>query len=368
MGELLRFVLGIESRLEPVSRTAVAALAPWREGSPASLGYDARTMRAPSPSKTVGLLAYDDMQVLDLAGPLDVFGGANAFARGAPPYALCVFGLQAQAVRAENGLSIVPALALENVPPLDTLLIPGGMGARLALPGNARLLDWLRERAGGTRRIVSVCTGAYVLAAAGLLDGRRVTTHWRYADDLAHRYPALQVETDRLFLRDGRFATCGGLTAGMDLALVLVEEDLGTPVALGVARQLVMYMKRAGNQAQFSTPLAAQARGSGRLGALVEWLMAHLDGDRMALPAERVTPPADPTAPRYRSLVRHSARRGHVTCLQMRRPPIFETPSTARRRRDGTPAAPRRERRRRRAWETRRAIPTDACGAARRSS
>lgn len=128
MGELLRFVLGIESRLQPVSRTAVGALAPWREGSPASLGYDARTMRAPSPSKTVGLLAYDDMQVLDLAGPLDVFGGANAFARGAPPYALCVFGLQAQAVRAENGLSIVPALAQKNVPPLDTLLIPGGMG------------------------------------------------------------------------------------------------------------------------------------------------------------------------------------------------------------------------------------------------
>ncbi|WP_431637892.1 GlxA family transcriptional regulator [Dyella sp. KULCS107] len=233
-------------------------------------------MLVPTLPKTIGLLAYDDMQVLDLAGPLDVFGGANACAPGVPPYALCVFGLGTQPVRAENGLSLVPERVLEDVPPLDTLLIPGGMGARLALPSDARLRDWLRERARDTRRIVSVCTGAYVLAAAGLLDGRRVTTHWRFANDLARRYPAVQVETDRLFLRDGRFATSGGLTAGMDLALALVEEDLGAPVALEVARQLVMYMKRPGNQAQFSTPLVAQAQGGGRLGSLVDWLLAHL--------------------------------------------------------------------------------------------
>lgn len=233
-------------------------------------------MSAPPSTKAIGLLAYDGMQVLDLAGPLDVFGGANACTHGAPPYALFVIGLQARAVRAENGLSIVPAYTLEDVPPLDTLVIPGGMGARLDLSGDARLLEWLRGRAGGTRRIVSVCTGAYVLAAAGLLDGRHVTTHWRFADDLARRYPALHVETDRLFLRDGRFATSGGLTAGMDLALALVEEDLGAPVALDVARQLVMYMKRPGNQTQFSAPLAAQAQGSGRMGVLVEWLLAHL--------------------------------------------------------------------------------------------
>lgn len=233
-------------------------------------------MDAPSPPKTVGLLAYDDMQVLDLAGPLDVFGGANASVPGASPYELCVIGLQARAVRTENGLSIVPAYTLEGVPPLDTLLIPGGIGARQTLPGEARLLDWLRERAGSTRRVVSVCTGVYVLAAAGLLDGRRVTTHWRYADDLARRFPALQVETDRLFLRDGCFATSGGLTAGMDLTLALVEEDLGAPIALDVARQLVMYMKRPGNQTQYSAPLAAQAQGSGRMGALMEWLLAHL--------------------------------------------------------------------------------------------
>ncbi|HEV7123694.1 MAG TPA: GlxA family transcriptional regulator [Rhodanobacter sp.] len=239
--------------------------------------YDARPMNTPSSTRTIGLLAYDDMQALDLVGPLDVFGGANALAHGAPPYELCIVGLQARAVRAENGLSIVPALALDDAPPVDTLLVPGGLGARLVIDRDARLLEWLRGRARDTRRIVSVCTGAYVLAAAGLLDGRRVTTHWHYADDLARRYPALLVETDRLFLRDGRYATSGGLTAGMDLALALVEEDLGAPAALGVARHLVMYVKRPGNQTQFSAPLAAQAQGNGRMGALVDWLLAHLD-------------------------------------------------------------------------------------------
>lgn len=236
-------------------------------------------MSAHSSTKTIGLLVYDDMQALDLAGPLDVFGAANALAGGTPPYELHIIGLHASAVRAENGLSIVPAHALEDEPPLDTLLIPGGCGARTAINSDARLLAWLRERATTTRRIVSICTGAYVLAATGLLDGRRVTTHWNYADDLAHRYPALRVEPDRLFLRDGRFDTSGGLTAGMDLALALVEEDLGAPAALAVARYLVIYVKRPGNQAQFSAPLAAQAQGNGRMGALLDWLLAHLDGD-----------------------------------------------------------------------------------------
>jgi transcriptional regulator GlxA family with amidase domain len=155
---------------------------------------------------------------------------------------------------------------------------------------DAHLIRWLQERAMATRRVVSVCTGAYILAAAGLLDGRRVTTHWRFADDLAHRYPALKMEPDRLFLRDGRFATSGGLSAGMDLALALVEEDLGAPVALAVARQLVMYVKRPGNQVQFSAPLVAQAQGSGRMGALVDWLLAHLDDDvTVERMAERVS-------------------------------------------------------------------------------
>ena len=247
--------------------------------------------------KTIGLLVYDDMQALDLAGPLDVFGAANAPAGGTPPYALCIIGLHTRPIRAENGLSIVPACALEDAPPLDTLLIPGGCGARTAINRDARLLAWLRERAKHTRRVVSVCTGAYVLAATGLLDGRRVTTHWNYADDLARRHPALRVEPDRLFLRDGCFATSGGLTAGMDLALALVEEDLGAPAALEVARYLVMYVKRPGNQAQFSAPLAAQAQGKGRMGALVDWLIANLDSE---LTMERMAEQAAMSARHFR--------------------------------------------------------------------
>ena len=243
---------------------------------PGYVGYHARPMRAQSSTRTIGLLAYEEMQALDLAGPLDVFGAANSLAHAAPSYELCIIGLHARPVRAENGLCITPAYALDEAPPLDTLLIPGGAGARHAIGREAHLLAWLRERATTTRRIVSVCTGVYLLAAAGLLDGRRVTTHWNYADDLARRHPALRVEADRLFLRDGCFATSGGLTAGMDLALALVEEDLGAPAALSVARYLVMYVKRPGNQAQFSAPLAAQAQGNGRMGVLVDWLIANL--------------------------------------------------------------------------------------------
>lgn len=236
-------------------------------------------MRNPPSAKTVGLLAYPGMQALDLAGPLDVFGAANALAGGVAPYVLCIIGLDTRAVRAENGLEIVPAHALDDAPPLDTLLVPGGAGARDGINRDTRLLEWLRARVQDTPRIVSVCTGVYVLAAAGMLDGRRVTTHWRFADDLVRRHPGLRVEPDLLFLRDGCFATSGGLTAGMDLSLALIEEDLGAPLALAVARHLVMYMKRPGNQAQFSAPLVAQTRADGRMGALVEWLLAHLDHD-----------------------------------------------------------------------------------------
>jgi len=225
--------------------------------------------------KEIGLIAYQDMQSLDLIGPLDVFGTVNRSTAGKPPYQLHIIGLDADPVRAENNLVVTPTCTLNDVPPLDTLLIPGGIGSR-RFDTDARLLAWLRHRATTTRRVVSVCTGIYILAATGLLDGRRVTTHWRYATDVARRYPALDIQSDQLFLRDGCFATSGGLTAGMDLSLALVEEDLGAATALEAARDLVMYVKRPGNQAQFSAPLAAQIRGTGRMTGLLEWLLDHL--------------------------------------------------------------------------------------------
>lgn len=227
-------------------------------------------------TRTVGLFVYDDMQALDLAGPLDVFGAANGLAKGTSPYAFRIIGLTRDAVRAENALVMLPDCTLDDAPPLDTLLIPGGAGSRV-VDADPRLQAWLRERAASTRRVVSVCTGLYILAASGLLGGRRVTTHWHFASDVARRYPELQVLPDQLFLRDGPYATSGGLTAGMDLALALVEEDLGAAMALAVAQFLVMYVKRPGNQAQFSAPLAAQAQGNGRMTGLIDWLVAHLD-------------------------------------------------------------------------------------------
>ncbi len=234
--------------------------------------------------KEIGLIAYQDMQSLDLIGPLDVFGMANTSMPGDPPYQLHIIAIDANPVRAENGLVVTPSYALDDAPTFDTVLIPGGVGSRV-LATDERLLAWLRTRAVTTRRVVSVCTGIYILAATGLLDGRRVTTHWRFAADVGRRYPALDVQPDQLFLRDGPFATSGGLTAGMDLALALVEEDLGATTALAVARELVMYIKRPGNQAQFSAPLAAQSLGKGHMAALVEWLHEHLDE---ALTVERM--------------------------------------------------------------------------------
>ena len=253
---------------------------------PCPAGDSRPRARGPEAGRTlvIGLLAYEGVQALDLTGPLDAFGAANAHAGGAR-YRLCVVGMDRAPLRAENGLQVLAECTLDEAPAFDTLLVPGGAGSRV-LDRDPRLLGWLRARAPTTRRMVSVCTGIYLLAAAGLLDGRRVTTHWEHAADVARRYPALRMEPDRMFVRDGRYATSGGLTAGMDLALALVEEDCGAPVALAVARHLVMYLRRPGNQAQFSEPLIAQSQGHRRLGDLVQWLLAHLgdplDVERMA--------------------------------------------------------------------------------------
>lgn len=223
----------------------------------------------------VGFLVYEGVQALDLTGPMDTLGSANDRFTGAP-YELLTIGRTVGTVRAENGLAITPEFSLDDAPSLDTLFIPGGAGSRV-VNSNAAMLAWIASRAARTRRVVSVCTGIYILAATGLLDGRRATTHWRFAEDVRRRFPKVRLDTDQLYLRDGKFHTSGGLTAGMDLALALVEKDLGKAAALAVARYLVMYMKRPGNQAQFSAPLHAQSRGGERFGGLVDWLLEHLD-------------------------------------------------------------------------------------------
>ena len=239
---------------------------------------------APPATRRVGLLLYDEVQLLDVSGPLDVFATANQL-NGRPAYECLTLAPDGTTCVSESGLRMLPDCSLDAAPPLDTLLIPGGEGSR-RLDQDPRLLAWIVAQAARSQRVVSVCTGLYLLAATGLLDGRRATTHWRFAADLQRRYPRIQVEASHLFLCDGPYWSSGGLTAGMDLALALVQADLGRPLALRVARELVMYMQRPGDQLQYSEPLQAQTDASGPLARLPDWLLAHLherlDSERMA--------------------------------------------------------------------------------------
>jgi transcriptional regulator GlxA family with amidase domain len=235
--------------------------------------------------RTVEILAYPGVQLLDVAGPLQVFATANDLAaeRGtAPLYAARVISAGAPTVVASAGLGLSVAPLPRAGGRLDTLLVAGGPGVHAA--GNdPRLLDWLRRRAETARRVASVCTGAFLLAAAGLLDERRAATHWRHCAELARRHPAIRVESDPIYVRDGSVWTSAGVTAAIDLALALVEEDAGRALSLAVARHLVMFLKRPGGQAQFSTVLSLQG-AEDRFGDLHAWMSGRLNGD-LSLPA-----------------------------------------------------------------------------------
>jgi transcriptional regulator GlxA family with amidase domain len=233
--------------------------------------------------RRVVIVALPDVQPLDVAGPAEVLSTAATVAGGdTPAYAVEVVAPRGAPVGTGAGYALAPAGALEDVrAPLDTLLVAGGSGARHADPA---AVERVRALAGHARRVASVCTGAYVLAAAGLLDGRRATTHWNWCDDLQRRHPAIAVERDPIFVVDGPVRTSAGVTAGMDLALALVEEDLGARVALEVARWLVLFVKRPGGQAQFSAQLAGQTADRAPLRDLQAWIADHLDAD-LSIPA-----------------------------------------------------------------------------------
>ena len=234
---------------------------------------------SPNSPRIVEVLAFPSVQLLDVAGPLQVFASANECAwhgrePGAMPYALKVVARGGPSVATSSGL----ALATEPLPPPgsapDTLIVAGGPGVEQAA-ADPVLVAWLRERATRVRRVASVCTGAFLLAAAGVLAGRRAATHWSVCAELARRFPDVRVESDPIFVRDGPVWTSAGVTAGIDLALALVEEDLGRTAALAVARYLVVFLKRPGGQAQFSAALTLQT-AEDRFGALHDWINAHL--------------------------------------------------------------------------------------------
>lgn len=224
----------------------------------------------------IGILGYDDIQALDLVGPAEAF--ATVHVDGAAAYEIVIIGLKGRKFVSETGLTFYADTTLEKSPRLDTLIVPGGRAMRFE-PSQGRAAEWIGRRAPEIRRVASVCTGAYALAATGLLDGRRVTTHWRFVKDFAERFPTLRVESDALHIKDGKFYTSAGISAGIDLSLSLIEEDHGPTQALAVARELVVFLKRPGGQDQFSEPLEFQARNVDRFADLTAWIAGHLGAD-----------------------------------------------------------------------------------------
>ena len=231
--------------------------------------------------KNIAIVGYDNITSLDLSGPLEAFSSAcieDAKGERQACYKVTIAALGAKTFYSESGLCMTATCLLNSLHHLDTLLIPGGSGMRKSATSQ-KLANWISRHERRIRRIASVCTGVYGMAPTGLPNGRKVTTHWRYAADLAQRYPELRVEDNALYVRDGKFYTSAGVTAGIDLSLALVEEDFGAQVALSVARELVMYVKRPGGQEQYSEPLRFQVESTSRFADLAAWMVGHLDRD-----------------------------------------------------------------------------------------
>jgi transcriptional regulator GlxA family with amidase domain len=221
-------------------------------------------------SRKLGLVIFPGFQILDAAGPLAAFEIADRIAGGA--YQVRLLAETAGLVASSAGVGLA-AEALDEAP-YDTILVSGGEGAR-AFDERAGVVRWLQRQAGAARRMASVCSGAFLLAEAGLLDGRRATTHWQRSDAFARRYPQVRLEADRIWVRDGPIWTSAGITAGIDLALAMIEEDLGEMVARRTAQQLVVHQRRPGGQSQFSDLLDLGGM-NGRFGPLLDWARERL--------------------------------------------------------------------------------------------
>jgi transcriptional regulator GlxA family with amidase domain len=244
-----------------------------------------------NPSRTVVFLAAPSTQILDVAGPFQIFvRAAELFvqeypARKAPYNVLLASTTRRRSVATNCGLVLTGTKTFRTLRgPIDTLLVAGGSGVETAAH-DEELLLWLQKTALRVRRIGSICTGAFLLASAGLLDGKRATTHWKWAAELANKFKHTTVDPDPIYIRDGNTYTTAGVTAGMDLALALVEEDLGAPTALKVAREMVLYFRRAGGQSQFSTALSLQASDRKQIAEIRSWTHDNL---RQNLPVEKL--------------------------------------------------------------------------------
>ncbi len=233
--------------------------------------------------RRIEILAFENAQLLDITGPLQVFTSANetAFNNGLPqPYEAVAVAAGTQ-TKTSAGLVLLTEPLGETSGSLDTLLIAGGWGVNKACE-DLELVEWIRRRSASARRTASVCSGAFLLAEAGLLDGRRAATHWNRIEEFSKRFPRVKLEPDPIFVQDGQVWSSAGVTAGIDLALALVEADLGRKLALSVARELVVFLKRPGGQAQFSSALRLQ-QSDERFDRLHAWIMDNLRAD-LSLP------------------------------------------------------------------------------------
>jgi transcriptional regulator GlxA family with amidase domain len=235
--------------------------------------------------RTIAVLAYPGVQVLDVTGPLEVFARASEVAveqgrSERPAYAIQMLAPKAGLLRSQSGIGLVADRAFAEVTAgIDTLLVAGGRGGTADMMRDTGVLDWLRRIAPRVRRLGSVCSGTFILAAAGLLDGRRATTHWSACDTFRRMFPQVDLDPEPIFVRDGNVYSSAGVTAGMDLALALVEEDLGRAVALETARGLVLFLRRPGGQSQFSAQLSVQAADREPIRELLAWIVDHPAGD-----------------------------------------------------------------------------------------
>lgn len=251
---------------------------PTRKSSSFPMSNDGSAAAADPRARPVVLLAFDGCQSLDVSGPYEVFNSANVRKRkGSPGYRPIIASRDGGNVRANSGLTIANTTAIADLPAnIDTALIAGGDdGAALALGADPVVSGWMRAVAKQARRYGSICTGAFAIGAMGLIDGHRVTTHWGSCERLAAMFPRARVDFEALYVRDRGLHTSAGVTAGMDMALAMVEADLGKQVAFAVARHLVLFLRRPAGQSQLSVALSAQAQSSDRMRELLAWIVEH---------------------------------------------------------------------------------------------
>ncbi|MGH1431144.1 MAG: GlxA family transcriptional regulator [Neptuniibacter sp.] len=227
--------------------------------------------------KTIAAFAYRNCQILDVTGPMQVFASANK-ALGHQAYVLQILALDNSPIKTNSGMRLMPDAIYSDANDIDTLFLAGGFGVKDVVK-DADIIAWVEQQAGKVRRLASVCSGAFILAEAGLLTGKKAATHWCACDKLAAGYEDIDVDSDAIWINQGHLYTSAGVTSGIDLALALVEEDYGHSISMEVAKELVVFMKRPGGQAQYSNQLQAQSKATGVVAAAVNYIESNISSD-----------------------------------------------------------------------------------------